>query len=212
VLRFDRKLFSEKKMVLGDNYTWHELSTCLWRSSFALANFQDLSLIYGDLESFFVRRLRVKKASPSMLIKEVGRMAEERLPQIAELRTRLVDIGMMLTKIPVDDSIAQALTSLKEVKFLPKRVSAGASTLVAVTDDFAIADHERYCAAFAEHDVLLDFQLDEVSMLHPMFQRLGISHRYLSNVVEEISTVGEDSHVDEILSQQLVAKAYALYW
>jgi hypothetical protein len=199
-------------MTLGDNHTWHALSTCLWRSSFALANYQDLSSIYGELESFFVRRLGVRKASPGMLIKEVRRMAEERQPRIAEIRTRLVDIGMMLTKTPFDDSIAQALASLKEVKFMPKRASAGASTLVAVTDDFAIADHERYRAAFAEHNVLLDFQLDEVSMLHTMFQRLGISHRYLSNVVEEVSTVGEDSHVDKILSQQLVAKAYALYW
>lgn len=198
--------------MLGENGVWHPLSTCLWRSSFALAGFQDLSTIYGDLEDFFVRRLRVKKASPSMLINEVKRMAGESPPRIKDIRTRLIEIGMMLAKGTVDDSITRALASLKEVKFLPKQLSRGTAELVGVIDDFAISDHQRYRDALSGHDILLDFQVDEVQILHSMFRYLGVTHRYLSTTVEEVSTVGDDSNEDEPLSRQLQTKAYALYW
>jgi hypothetical protein len=159
-----------------------------------------------------VRRLQVKKATPSMLIKEVKRMSTETLPRISDIRTRLIEIGVMLAKVPIDESITSALESLREAKFLPKRLSGATSVLVGVASDYAIADHQRYGDAFAGYDVLLDFQVYEVQTLHAVFRHLGLTHRYLSSTVKEVSTVGENSNQHETLSQQLQAKAYALYW
>jgi hypothetical protein len=173
---------------------------------------QDLSTIYADLEDFFVRRLHVKKASPSMLIKEVKRMAEEVQPRVYEIRTRLVNIGMMLTKVTVDEAITQALASLKEVKFLPMRQISGPSILAGINDDYAIPDHERYSNAFAGYGVLLDFELDDMQTMNSVFMRLGLSHRYLSQLIKEVSTIGDDVQGDEGLTLQLQMKAYALYW
>jgi hypothetical protein len=188
------------------------LSACLWRSPFALAGFQDLSTIYADLENFFVKRLRVKKASSSMLINEVKRMATATPPRIDDIRTRLIEIGMMLAKSSIDDSISKALTDLKEVKFLPKKVSGSTPVLVGVADDFAIPDHQRYANAFADHSVLLDFKIHEVQSLHVIFRHMGLTHRYLSSMVKEVSTVGDSCNENETLSKQIQAKAYALYW
>jgi hypothetical protein len=199
-------------MLLGERNVWHKLSTCLWRSPFGLSNMQDLSTIYADLEDFFVRRLHLKKASPSMLIKEVKRMAEEAQPRVDEIRTRLVNIGMMLTKVTVDEAITQALASLKEVKFLPMRQTSGPSILAGINDDYAIPDHERYYNAFAGHGVLLDFELDDMQTMNSVFMRLGLSHRYLSQLIKEVSTIGDDVQGDEGLTLQLQMKAYALYW
>jgi hypothetical protein len=207
-----RASFKEEKLVLGENGIWHTTATCLWQSPFTLTDFQDVSTIYNGLEDFFVRRLKVNKASPSMLINEVKRMAKETSPQAHIIRTRLVEIGMILARTPIEDSVSKSLESLKDAKFLPKKLDGGAAVLVGVADDFAISDHQRYGDAFADEDVLLDFGVHEVQSLHAIFQHMGMTHRYLSAAVREVSTVGDLLIEDEQLSQQLHDKAYALYW
>ena len=106
----------------------------------------------------------------------------------------------------------RALAALQEVAFLPKKLADGSSILVKITDEFAIPDHARYGNAFAGHDVLLDFRVDEVSSLHVLFRHFEIDTRYLSASVKEASTVGNDFSENECLSRELRAKAYALYW
>lgn len=158
-----------------------------------------------------MRRLRVKKASAIMLINEVKRMAGEASPRLQEIRTRLIEIGMMLARTPIDDGTKRALNGLQDVKFLPKMI-AGTAVLVGIADNFAIPDHQRYSDALAAQDVLLDLQVHEVQSLHTVFLHLGLTQRYLSAIVKEVSTVGEGLTEDETLSKQLHAKAYALYW
>ncbi|KAF1842835.1 uncharacterized protein K460DRAFT_367777 [Cucurbitaria berberidis CBS 394.84] len=203
--------FSEETMILGEDGSWHTRHTCLWRSPFPLTGFQDLSNIYPELEDFFVRHLRIKKASPGMLIDEVKRMANEAHPRISEIHRRLVEIGMLLAKTGVESSVARALDALKEVEFLPKKLADGTLILVDVEDDFAISDHPRYGNALSGHGVLLDFRVDEVQILHAVFQHLGLQSRYLSVMVQEVSRVGVDSSENESLSTELQSKAYALY-
>jgi hypothetical protein len=159
-----------------------------------------------------VQRLGVKKASPSMLINEIKRMAEESVPPVSQIRTRLVEIGMMLARGSVDCNVSKALATLKEVAFLPKKMSGGTMVLVRAADEFAISDHQRYADALADCDVLLDFGVNEVQILHVLFQHVGVTNRYLSTVVKEISTVRPNVTEDAGLSGQLRAKAYALYW
>ncbi|KAH4095486.1 hypothetical protein HBH46_167370 [Parastagonospora nodorum] len=209
--RIIKARFKESKMILGEGDTWHTLETCVWHSPFALSDFQDLSPLYNSLEEFFVKRLNVKKASPSLLINEVKRMAETTSPRVHDIRTRLIEIGMMLARTSIDDSVSKALMSLKDTKFLPKKMNDGVLVLVGKTDDFAIADHRRYCDALADQDVLLDFDVHEVQILHVVFEYMGLTKRYLSAMVREVSMVGETLLKDEQLSQQLHAKAYALY-
>jgi hypothetical protein len=207
-----RARFKDSKMILGEGGTWHTLETCVWHSPFALSDFQDLSPLYNSLEEFFVKRLNVKKASPSLLINEVKRMADTPSPRVHDIRTRLIEIGMMLARTSIDESVSKALMSLKDTKFLPKKMNDGVSVLVGKTDDFAIADHHRYCDALADQDVLLEFDVHEVQILHVVFEHMGLTQRYLSAMVREVSMVGETLLEDEQLSQQLHAKAYALYW
>ncbi|OAL53028.1 hypothetical protein IQ07DRAFT_585016 [Pyrenochaeta sp. DS3sAY3a] len=203
--------FKEKRLVLGENDTWHTLETCLWQTAFQLSGHQDLSRIFPTLEAFFVRQLRVKRATPSLLIKEIKRMATETQPRIPEIRERLVGVGMLLSKTSIDAAVETALDELKEVAFLPKKQADGASILVKVTDDFAIPDHPRYATALAGKDALLDFEWDEVSILQVIFRYLRLTGRYLSAMAREVSTVGDDAVEDVGLSQQLNVKAYALF-
>jgi hypothetical protein len=149
--------------------------------------------------------------SPSKLIDEVRKMAEASEPQIAKLRPCLVDIGMMLAGGAIDPSVASSLDALKQTKFLPRRSVKGLSSLVKVTDDFAIPDHSSYSQALAKRGILLDFDLHETQTLHSLFKYMDITDRYLSSFVKRTSSIGVTVK-DTKLSEQLRSKAYALYW
>ncbi|KAF2680362.1 hypothetical protein K458DRAFT_94472 [Lentithecium fluviatile CBS 122367] len=206
-----RQAFNHQKLVLGADGQWHTLQTCLWNSPFSLSGYLDLSKVYPTLNTFFVNHLKVKNANPTMLIKELSRMATDGEPQVSEIRQRLIDVGGMIARGSIDGSLSDALEKLGEVKFLPKKTSDGELKLVGVDEDFAILDHERFGRAFAEHCILLDFALHEVQILDTIFQHMRLSYRYLSAAVKEVSTVGDAAVQNEDLEGKLQAKAYALY-
>jgi hypothetical protein len=207
-----RPEFEESSLVLGSDNTWHTLDTCIWQSPFLLSGYQDLSLIYPELESFFTNHLKVRKATPSMLVKEISQMAAKSEPDIDKVRRRLVEVGLIVARGTIDKATEDALDELKKLNFLPQELSDGSTGLLAVGDEFAIPDHVRYSKAFIEHDVLLNFTVEEVQMLSTIFHYLKLEGSYLSVMVTEESTVGGDAHIDNVLSQEVQDKAYALYW
>lgn len=177
-----------------------------------MSGFLDLSIHYADLSKFFVQRLQVKEPTPHILIDEIKQMAVAASPRIEDIKIYLIGVGLIMAKTSMDEDAKDALDSLKEVEFLPKKIKGGKSVLVRFDDDFAISDHERYGAAFAKSWVLLDFEVHEVQSLNTLFQSMGLSLRYLSSMVEEHSTVSDRFDENAALSGQLQAKAYALYW
>ena len=98
------------------------------------------------------------------------------------------------------------------MKFLPIKVFGVTSALASIDDDFAIPDHPRFGRAFQGHLAMLDLLLDESQILDSLFRHLGLVDRYLSNTVKETSVVGEGALESRALSQELRAKAYALFW
>jgi hypothetical protein len=207
-----RTEFDARLLVLGADKLWYPLKECLWNTPFTLTGYIDVAVIYPTLETFFVENMGVKKATPSMLIQEISKMAQEEPPRIDDVRKRLIEIGTILAKGTMDDDIAASLTDLQSVSFLPKKTTNSACILVGVTEMFAIPDHPRYAHTLRDSGALLDFGVSEVQCLHGVFEYMGLTKRYLSNVVEEVSSVGENCLEDGELSRLLRAKAYALYW
>ncbi|KAI4683813.1 uncharacterized protein J4E84_006652 [Alternaria hordeiaustralica] len=206
-----RTQFQQNDLILGTNNTWHTLETCVWHSRFLLSGYEDLSSIYPQLETFFVKHLKVKKVTPTMVIKEISKMVRNKSPDYDNIRKRLVDVSRMLTTTKLDKATKDALSDLAASKFLPKRLANGGTVLLSRHDAYAIRDHTRYGSAFEEHDILLDFSVEEVQIMNVMFTHTGIKRYYLSSLVVEKSTVEEDSEEDDALTQQLQVKAYALY-
>jgi hypothetical protein len=124
----------------------------------------------------------------------------------------LIEIGTMIARSGVDDKLPKALEGLKKVKFLPLKVLGSRPALAGIDDDFAIPDHPRFGRAFQGHLVILDLSLDESQILDSLFRHLGLVDRYLSNAVTEASVVGEGALESRALSQELRARAYALFW
>ena len=207
-----RDTFEKYPVVCGPNNTMYRLEKCLWVSPFPLEGYVELSCIYPDLEDFFTKRLRVKRASPTMLIEEVKKMAKEDPPNFDDIRTRLLSIGRLVLRNGVNEPIVKALTGLATVKFLPQSISGDTKVLVGKQEEFFINDHQRYSRAFADRFVLLDFSIEEVHVLDTILRHIGLGKRYLTHAVKEISTVGSDAVLSEELTQDFRIRAYALYW
>ena len=207
-----REVFTSYKLVKNLDGTMYALSNCVWTSPFPLAGFAELSVVYPDLEVFFVERLRMKKADPAMLIAEIKSMAKHGLPEIDNIRRRLINVGNLVTKSGIDETVAKALQGLSKINFLPKRTSSGIKTLVGKDDDFAINDLQRFGDAFEAQHVLLDFSVEEVHVLNTIFHHLDLEERYLSQAAQEVSAVGNDAVEDHALTEDFRCRAYALYW
>ncbi|KAF1938515.1 hypothetical protein EJ02DRAFT_457780 [Clathrospora elynae] len=206
-----RNCFKKDTLILGTDNEWFSSKACLWKSPFSLSGYQELSILYPDLETFFTQRLKIKIVSPSMLIKEISQMTKNSEPDIENIRKRLIEVGMILAKGKIDSDVEDSLDELAQCKFLPQKFVDGSATLVDLDQDFAIPDHARFSDAFAEEDVLLDFTVEEVQIMDAMFQYMGLENRYLSANVREESSIRDDVNEDDLLSQYLQAKAYALY-
>ncbi|KAJ4360929.1 uncharacterized protein N0V89_001498 [Didymosphaeria variabile] len=206
-----RNAFMENSYVWGPDEVTYALGNCLWLSPFPLAGYVELSQVYPELEDFFVKRLHVERANPSMLVDEIKKMSTKRSPQVEIIRQRLIDVGRLIVKSGIDDTLSKSLASLAKVKFLPKAVDNGSKTLVGKDDDFAINDHQRFGDAFKIQNVLLEFSVEEVHILSTMFGYMGLSDKYLSQRVSEESAVGEGAIEHQSLSRAFKSKAYALY-
>ena len=207
-----RTAFKHHLLIFDNVGGWHRLATCYWTSPSPLDGHIDLQAIYPDLEDFFTKMLTVKKASPVALIREIKKTAEQRHPKIEALRSLLINTGRIIATSKIDADAKKALEDLHQVKFLPKRLRDGSVVLVDTSEDFAVLDHVRYGKAFADHEILLDFDYYETQIIHAMLRSLGLDQRYLSLGVTEQSSVVNEGSQDRILSRILRNRAYALYW
>jgi hypothetical protein len=207
-----RTAFKNHLLVFDNVGKWHALATCYWTSPSPLEGHIDLQAIYPDLEDFFTKKLRVKKASPVALIREIKKTAEQRHPKIEALHSLLINTGRTIATGKIDADATKALGDLHQVKFLPKRLRDGSVVLVDTSEDFAVPDHVRYGKAFADHEVLLDFDYYETQIIHAMLRSLGLEKRYLSLGVTEQSSIVNEGSQDHVLSRILRNRAYALYW
>ncbi len=139
-------------------------------------------------------------------------MVAKKSPDCTDVKKRLIDVGMMLAETELDEETIVALDKLGGNNFLPKKLTGGDTILLCIDDTYAIWDHARYGSAFAKHDILLDFSVEEVQIMNVMFEYMDVGRHYLSSLVVEESTVEGDAEEDEDLTQQLQARAYALYW
>jgi hypothetical protein len=176
-----------------------------------LTGYQDLSKLYPQLEAFFVGRLNVRKAVPSILIKEIARLVQKPKPRMKKIRSRLIEVGMILARTGIDEDSGAALDELGKLRFLPKNGVNGSHVLVGKKDYFAIPDQPRYATAFAKSGVLLDIAVEDVQIMDTMLRYMKLEQAYLSVMVTEESNYEDESYNDD-LTQQLRAKAYALYW
>ena len=183
---------------------WYKPSSCLWTADTQISGQVPIGEQFAGLGNFFVRYLGVEKPSIDTYIQELKLLISRNSPPpIRIVKSVIKEIGSWKPQQP-------ALEPLKLLKFLPIRGHDGTLTLKCVTDDFVIVDRKKYGDAFRGITPILDFSIEEVHYLAAFILALGLSDRYMSKAVQECSTVNR-SHLDQLQSEEVRHKAYALF-
>ena len=81
-----------------------------------------------------------------------------------------------------------------------------------MTDMFFIPDHEYFLELFPGKLPILMWTSTEVMAFKPLFIKLGVENKFLSNCVREIASANDVSLPAEDLSHELRERAQALFW
>jgi len=155
--------------------------------------------------------MKVMTMNINVLIQELARTAKATTaPDFDEIKRIMLAIGQLLAADPKVNINVEFLGTLKKTPFLPVRCPDGLR-LFSINQHFFVNDHQRYGEIFKDKARLVDFNHEEMSSLHPLFERLGIQNRYLSHQVSSNTTVHK-STPNQPLSDYIRDRAYALSW
>lgn len=164
---------------------------------------------YGPLESLFVRTLGVGLLTMDMVYHRLLEV-EKHEPPFAELKSGLWLLSSLLET--AGQSNWPDATPLRQKAVFPVRNPDGSIVAASAETDFAIIDRKLLGQQFVSQVKLLDFSLEEVALLKPLFAWAGLGQRYLSACVSNMSFLGSDAAQFPIssLSRDLCHKAHAL--
>ena len=165
----------------------------MWSSATEFGGRVILSDDYEDLESFFVDFLGVETLNAQILFDELLNQTHSSTPDgLRRLKLQLKAFNSFIPDIGDYPNINPSAFIKKSTRIFPIRLPSHSEVeLVALATDFAIADRVRLESFFSDQVEILDFDLDEVRELSPLFQWLEIESRYLSQSVKEISFIDE---------------------
>ncbi|KAK2601141.1 hypothetical protein N8I77_010611 [Diaporthe amygdali] len=210
-----RDEFSNKALIyrpLGPvpSPKWHCVQGCLWSSSAKISGKVTLSEHYEDLESFFVNFLKVETLNLEIVYRELIRLGGSRNASAADTRDQIMVLNAFL--MDIDPAEHPNATKLIEAKILPIRKPDQTVSLASAKTEFAIVDRTHLRDIFAAQVKTLDFSFDEVRRLGPFIKFLRQDRKRLSEMVREITTVGEgDKQPLQCRRRQIGPKAHALY-
>ena len=158
---------------------------------------------YQGLEKFFVNRMLVHKPNIPLLVEAVLVVANQKTPQIQEIKDLIKELNSFGPHAP-------DLDRLNGAPILPIKGTDGVIRLVKATDAFAIVDRVHYLELFADKIPVMDYSREETHRLEAFFSALGLEQRYMSRLVRELSMVNGASN-DVALSAEMRRKAYSIF-
>ena len=183
------------------------MGECRWTSPACLEHLTALSTRYVDLEDFFVNKLEIKNATAWDIKDELVRLSgkTDRTKSIKELLMWMNNsIGDKLW----DDRIPK---ELGDKAIIPVKDNVRVLRSCG-DDDWFIADTIKLGQLFRGLVALIDFDDDEIAKLAPLFEKLLVHRRYLSdNYRETQETVGKPI-LHSALTDRIRSKAEYISW
>lgn len=163
-----------------------------------------LEATYEDLKALFVGKLGVKSLTMQMVYDEL-RQSPER--SIEDIKVALFSFNDFLQ---IEDGNWDP-EPIKKAKIFPIVYPDGSTALRSMDVDFVIADPDILRSRFSDKIALLDFDLEDVHRLRPLFTWLKIQQRYLSKRVTERTGISGDSRLPiSSPKRDLSLKAYQI--
>ncbi|KAG5790348.1 hypothetical protein H9Q69_010597 [Fusarium xylarioides] len=154
---------------------WYKTSECLWSSTTPIRGKVTLDATYEDLKALFVEKLGVKSLTMQMVYDELRQSPES---SVEDIKVALFSFNDFLQS---EDGNWDP-EPIKRAKIFPIIYPDGTTALRSMDVDFAIADRDNLRSKFSDKIALLDFDLEDIHRLRPLFSWLKIQQRYLSRV------------------------------
>ncbi|PNP78159.1 hypothetical protein FNYG_08476 [Fusarium nygamai] len=167
---------------------WYKTSDCLWSSTTPIRGKVTLDETYEDLKALFVGKLGVKSLTMQMVYDELRQSPES---SVEDIKVALFSFNDFLQT----ENGNWDPEPIKTAKIFPVVYPDGTTALRSMDVDFAIADRDNLRSKFSDQIALLDFDLEDVHRLRPLFTWLKIQERYLSKCVIETTSISEDSRM-----------------
>lgn len=204
-----RNKFDTQRLIYAQN-RWLKPSECLWNCSVQISGLVPLEPIFPNLKAFFVDVLQVRLMDVNVLIQQLAALARIGGSNTDEVKRIMLGIGQILGSKPETKVQKAHMDTLKKTAFLPVR-SASGGEMLSVAESFCINDHERYGKIFGDRVRMLDFEYADLTSLHPFFERLELTDRYISRLVSVHTTV-ESPEFSEHFTNFVRSCAYVLSW
>ncbi|CVK97556.1 uncharacterized protein FMAN_11584 [Fusarium mangiferae] len=187
-----------------DGPKWYKTSDCLWSSTAPIRGKVTLDETYEDLKALFVGKLGVKSLTMQMVYDELRQSPES---SIEDIKVALFSFNDFLqSEIGNWDP-----EPIKIAKIFPVVYPDGTTSLRSMDVEFAIADRDNLRSKFSGKIALLDFDLEDVHRLRPLFTWLKIQQRYPSTCVVERTGISGDSRLPiSSPKRDLSLKAYQI--
>jgi len=202
-----RNEFEEFELIFDSRQNvWRAQKQAIWADySIVFHGRSSISLQYPSCEGFFVDILQVDRPDKIMLIQALKTYSKEgaSLQQLKELMVAISGLS------PTEKELKPLGTCSLFPVTLVTGISIGRKT-VDRRADFAIIDREEYGELFKSRVDTLDFPLEDVRRCHNFFMALGLHEKYISNIIEEKTTV-DDGNLSMELTRAFTRKAYAIF-
>lgn len=183
---------------------WFAPSQCLWESPVPIPGKAIINSSYSeDLEPFFVQRLNISPASLTTLVEGIRSLAQGQ-PSVDEIKRMIWVINDM-------GPLESDLESLKPYNILPVRTPGSTPERILFqncSSNFVITDRVKLADIFRGHAKFLDFSLEDVRLLDPFLDALGLKAKYLSLICTEETACNDDAEVDINLTEDFKDRAY----
>lgn len=189
----------------GGRCSWHKAHECLWSSTTEIQGKVTLNDNYEELRDFFVDTLGVKTLNLQMVYDEL--LHTSRQMTINEVKSTIWSFNALLQT--EQDRLDPR--PLLEARVFPVKFPDGTKALTSTGTAFAIADRDYLDSLFKDRIRVLDYSLPEVRLLKPFFEWAGLTSRFLSACVKEITSVADGRRRPISLpNRDLKPKAHAL--
>jgi hypothetical protein len=200
----------ELKGLIYARGQWLRPSECVWNCPVEVSGRVPLEQSFPELREFFVEVLKVATMNTTLLTEELISYSRNPNKDPQRIKQIILAIGQMLAADPSSQIKQESLHSLRKSRFLPVR-NGNEILFETPKADFCINDHERYGKFFQSRIKMLDFSYEDLTSLHPLFQCLLITNRYISGLVDTETTVNHFEE-SEYLTHHFHQRAYAFSW
>lgn len=197
------------------------MGDCVWSGPKCLQTITILARCYPSLDKLFTKYLGVEDATPETVLDELRFIVADFEQKCTTtpfhivpeaLARRVTDLLLAFTfkSFTLSPSIIEALQSGTFWPYQPE--PSGYFLFAQITEDIIIPDHEYFLDLFRVKFPVLKLTSTEVKALKPLFVKLGVEDKFLSNCVTEIASANDVSLPAKDLSHELSARARALFW